>query len=170
MDDLRNHRTNPRPNPGRRNVPWDRYLAKAGRHGCPLQACRLTRGLCEIGCFSVRRLQILGHNPGRYDEPASAPFDKPEGRPVQAGRPSASEPTYSRLISQDHLPAKPPSLRRQSTKVDAAGASATLGVLSVPRQVVVAGLLVSAGERCHQLARDVVELKRDSGLAWVKRS
>jgi hypothetical protein len=58
------------------------YLAKAGRQGCTLQACRLTRGLCEVGHFGVHRLQTLGLNPGRYDGPASAPFHKPKSRPA----------------------------------------------------------------------------------------
>jgi hypothetical protein len=79
-------------------------------------------------------------------------------------RPGNSDRVPSReLLGKHDLPAESLSLCRQRTEVDPACASATPCILPVPRQVVVAGLLVATCERGHQLARDVVESERVSG-------
>ena len=52
-----------------------------------------------------------------------------------------------RSLGQNHLPAEALVLSRERAEVDAAGATATLGILPVPRQVVVARLLLAARER-----------------------
>ena len=59
------------------------------------------------------------------------------------------------LLSQDHLSAEALVLSTQGTEVDATGATASLGVLPVPGQVVVSGLLVAIRKRRHELARNV---------------
>jgi len=59
------------------------------------------------------------------------------------------------LLGEDHLSAEALILSTQGTEVDTAGATTSLGVLSVPRQAVVAGLLISIRWSSHELARDI---------------
>jgi hypothetical protein len=59
------------------------------------------------------------------------------------------------LFGEYHLPTEALVLSAQGTEIDATGATATLGILPVPGQVVVSGLLLAVRKRRHQLARDV---------------
>jgi hypothetical protein len=59
------------------------------------------------------------------------------------------------LLGQDDLSAEALVLSTQSTEVDAAGHATTSCVLSVPDETVVAGFLLAARQRVHELARDV---------------
>jgi hypothetical protein len=59
------------------------------------------------------------------------------------------------LLGQDDLSGRPLPVRRQRAEVDTARAGATFRVLPVPRQVVVARLLLAVRKRGYELARDV---------------
>jgi hypothetical protein len=85
-------------------------------------------------------------------------LDRPPGHtetdcPQRRGQPVGRRPFG--LFGQDHLSAEALVLGSQGAEVDTASTTAPLGVLPVPRQVVVHGLLVSIRQRRDDLARNV---------------
>ena len=103
-----------------------------------------------------------------FDIAAPKPKRMRRGCPQQRGQPLGRRPVG--LFGQDDLSAEAFVLSAQGAEVDTASAGAAFGILPVPRQVVVAGLLLAVGWRLHELARGVVEPNPSGTLPYFSLS
>jgi len=127
-------------------VSTSQYVARAGN----TSATRASRRPVDVSPTQKDQQGRLRH---RCTIPLAASHDRRTGDRPRGSERSLEEELFV-LFGQDYLLAEPFVLSRHGAEIDAAGTSASLGVLPVPDDAVVSRLLLAAGQRVHQLARD----------------